>query len=183
MSVSLVRVDAVVALERCGGYATRPALLAAGAAKREISAAVTDRRIAAVLWGLEVAHQPGVHVTVARDRSPASLPGVDVHRADLAETEICGGLRVTTVLRTVLDCARTLPLADAVVVADSALRSGLVTVDELDSATASLTGRDTARVRRVVALADPQCGSVLESVAAVRRELAKAVPPSTQTAA
>jgi hypothetical protein len=160
---------------------------------------------AAVLWDLEIVHQPDTWVTVARDRSRASYPGVRVRRAAVDETAVRHGLQVTTPLRTVLDCAQVLSTAHAVVIADSALRKGLVTIDELQSAAATVIGRHAARVRRVAALADPRCGSVLEFllrftwedirlepdyvVATVRHELAKTLPQprrrsiSTQRAA
>ena len=119
---------------------------------------------AAVLWDLEMVHQPATWVTVPRDRSRASYAGVRVRRASVDETDVRHGLQVTTPLRTVLDCARELSLADAVVIADSAMRKGLVTIDEFRSAAASACGRRAGRLRRVAALADPRCGSVLESL-------------------
>jgi very-short-patch-repair endonuclease len=80
---------------------------------------------------------------------------------------------VTTAVQTVVDCALALPRLDATVVADSALRAGDVTVDELQEAVARLPGRrDAARARRVVEGCDPECGSVLESVQRVRMVLA-----------
>jgi very-short-patch-repair endonuclease len=80
---------------------------------------------------------------------------------------------VTTAVQTVLDCALAPPQLDATVVADSALRAGDVTLDELEEATASLRGRrEAARARRVVEGCDPECGSVLESVQRVEMVLA-----------
>jgi very-short-patch-repair endonuclease len=109
-------------------------------------------------------HQPATWVTVPRDRSRASYSGVSVRRASVDETQVRHGLQVTSPLRTVLDCARELSLTDAVVIADSALRKRLVTIDELRSAAAAASGRRAAKLRRVAALADPRCGSVLESL-------------------
>lgn len=78
-------------------------------------------------------------------------------------------LRLTSPEQTVLDCALTLPLIQAVVLADSALRSGSVTIEGLIRATAFLPGqRGVAQARRVLALCDPLSGSVLESVLRVR---------------
>jgi very-short-patch-repair endonuclease len=119
---------------------------------------------AAALWDLEMVHQPATWVTVPRDRSRASYSGVSVRRASVDETQVRHGLQVTSPLRTVLDCARELSLTDAVVIADSALRKRLVTIDELRSAAAAASGRRAAKLRRVAALADPRCGSVLESL-------------------
>jgi very-short-patch-repair endonuclease len=119
---------------------------------------------AAVLWDLKMVHKPGTWVTVPRDRSRASYAGVSVRRADVSETAERQGLKVTTPLRTVLDCARELSISNAVVIADSALRKKLVTIDELRSAAAAASGRRAGKLRRVAALADPRCGSVLESL-------------------
>lgn len=123
---------------------------------------------AALLWGLELVVTPTERtVTVGRNRSRAHRTGVRVHRADLAADArvLRDGLTVTTVVRTLVDLARSLPLAEAVAVGDSALRQGLVTLPELQAALRALpAGRGRDRVARVVALLDPRCGSVLESL-------------------
>lgn len=77
-----------------------------------------------------------------------------------------GPIRVLDVVETVLDCCRTLPHLEAVVVVDSALRSGAVTLDRLRGA-ALARGR-SRRVLRVLEAADPRSGSVLETVLRVR---------------
>jgi len=130
--------------------------------------AVVSGTSAALLWGLELAATPErLCVTVGRDRSRARRDGVHVRRADLADGDWLrrDGLRVTTVLRTVLDLCRSLPLAQAVAATDSALRRALVTVVDLRGALCRLpSGRGRDLVARVLALADPACGSVLESL-------------------
>lgn len=125
---------------------------------------VVSHDSAAVLWGLELAHQPEQHVTVPRNRSRTRYSGVVVTRATVGDTTVRQGLRVTTVLQTVLDCAAVLGTAHAVVVADSALRARLLTIDELRTAAAQVRGRHAGKVRRVAALADERSGSVLESL-------------------
>jgi hypothetical protein len=126
--------------------------------------AVVSHDSAAVLWDLEMVHQPHHRVTVPRDRSRATFDGVEVRRQSLAETEVRRGLPVTTPLRTVLDCARVLSIEEAVVIADSALRKGLITIEELRTSAAVSRGKAANKVRRVARLADPRCGSVLESL-------------------
>lgn len=118
---------------------------------------------AARLWFLETLHPPEqVHVTVPVDgRSRATSRGTRLHWNDLEPAEVRG--RVTSPLRTVLDCARTLPFADALAVADSALRRRAVERDELDVAVAGLVGRGTVRARRVVAAADGRAANPFES--------------------
>ena len=141
---------------------------------------VVSHDSAAVLWGLELAHQPGQYVTVPRNRSRAAHAGVTVRRAMVEETAVRQGLRVTTVLRTVLDCAAILELAPAVVVADSALRAGLMTVEELRTAALALRGPHARKARRVAELADPRSGSVLESLIRVLLAVAGLAPDTCQ---
>jgi hypothetical protein len=71
---------------------------------------------------------------------------------------------VTTPLRTVLDVATDHPFADALAVADSALRPGLVTRDELVAAAAGSPERGRARRLRVARAADPRADNPFESV-------------------
>ena len=84
---------------------------------------------------MELAHSPDRrHVTVPRSRNVRrdAVPRWQVHRCDLGPSEIARrqALRLTSPLRTVLDCARTVPLAAAVALGDSALRKGLVLLAE-----------------------------------------------------
>jgi hypothetical protein len=77
-------------------------------------------------------------------------------------------LAVTTAARTVIDLARTLPFAEGVVVADSALRDEKATKTEL----AKVLGTcprwpGVKQARRVVEFADERAESPLESVARV----------------
>lgn len=139
---------------------------------------------AALLWGMELATTPEKrHVTVGRDRSRLSRPGTTVHRSDLANDErvLRDGLRLTSALRTVLDLCRSLPLHEAVVVTDSALRRELVTVEELTGALRDLApGVGRQRIARVLQLIDPESGSVLESLCRVLLAQAGLAPEETQ---
>jgi very-short-patch-repair endonuclease len=139
---------------------------------------------AALLWGLELAATPGQPtVTVGRDRSRARLLDVRVHRADLEEQDVRwrDGVRVTTVLRTVLDLCRSLPLAEAVAAVDSALRRRLLTVAQLRAALLALpAGRGRGLVARAIALVDPRSGSVLESLVRVLLHVHGVRAPRTQ---
>lgn len=82
-------------------------------------------------------------------------------------------LRMTSRVQTSLDCAVTLPLLEAVVAVDSALRSGKVTLEELRRAAERLPGVEgVARARQILSLSDPLAGSVLESVLRVQFVLA-----------
>ena len=143
-------------------------------------AAVAAGRTAAVLRGWGLLHEPRrtVEVVVPHGHSRSPL-GVRVRQARHVRSEEVVPLRglaplpTTTPAQTVLDCALHLPWLEATVVADSALRAGDVTVDELREVVARLPGRaHAARARRVVQACDPECGSVLESVQRTRMVLA-----------
>lgn len=125
---------------------------------------------AAKVWGIELVHAPTRQcVTVPRDRSRSAWPATTVHRSDLAEDiTVRDGIRVTTVVRTVLDLCRWLPLAEAVAAADSALRSRRLSLGQLVGGCCDLpAGRGRDRVAQVVRMVDPACGSVLESLCRV----------------
>lgn len=79
---------------------------------------------------------------------------------NLADDEVRDG--VTTPLRTVIDCARQLPFDEALAIADSALRSGLVTREELDAM--RVVGAGAGAVRRVLDHADARSANAFESV-------------------
>ncbi len=132
---------------------------------------------AACLRGWGLLHEPcrTVRVAVHRGRSRVRLAGVRAsqrHRVATEELEVRAGeapLRVTTAVQTAVDCCHELPLLEAVVACDSALRSREVTVAQLRAAgLAQRSRRAAARVRRVVELCDPESGSVLESVLRVQ---------------
>jgi very-short-patch-repair endonuclease len=84
-----------------------------------------------------------------------------MHWADLDENEVDG--LVTTPLRTVVDCFRTMPFADALAVADSALRRELIDADRLAAEAARLVGPGAPAARHVAALADGKAANPFES--------------------
>lgn len=122
---------------------------------------VVSHTSAALLHGWSVATAPDrPHVTVPRGRRPGP-PSVHVHRVDLAPHE-CDGL-VTSQARTLLDCARSLPFAEALAVADSALRNGFGE-QALQALADSARGAGAARVRRVAEHATRLAANPFESV-------------------
>lgn len=180
--------DPVDALTRSGGIATAAELLALTTRKR-LRRAVTSGRIlhvsrsryalvsmdeargvaayidghlcllsAAEHWGWKVkwpARWPHVVVATAPDDPvDASLTVAALPRADLDGW-------ATSRIRTVLDCAAELPFDEALAVADSALRSGDVTRDQL---LAALPADASPGVRRVVEHASPLAANPFESV-------------------
>jgi Transcriptional regulator, AbiEi antitoxin/Protein of unknown function (DUF559) len=143
---------------------------------------------AAVIHGLDlVGSQRAGAVTVTRsprDRGSHSLrAGVSVHLAELPERHVIlkDGIRLTSVARTVVDLARTVPFAEGVAVADSALRDKQATRGELET----VLGRcarwpGIQRARRVIAFADPLAESVLESISRVAFHEHGLPPPELQ---
>lgn len=119
---------------------------------------------AAVHHGWKVKTPPlEVWVTVPRKRHVrVAVEGVQIRWANLSATERDAG--VTGPLRTVLDCARVLPFDEGLAIADSALRSGMVTASSLRRAAANARGPGSIAIRRVAAHADGRAKNPLESV-------------------
>jgi very-short-patch-repair endonuclease len=122
---------------------------------------VLSHESAAEHHGLDVVTTPlKPHVTVRRTqrRRNTKLPCF-LHWADVPELD-----GATTPVRTILDCARTLPFCEALAIVDSALRKGLVTRDELLAAAIAVRGPGRAQGIRLVEAGDARAASVLESV-------------------
>lgn len=124
---------------------------------------VASHGTAAGLHGLAIWREPAyLHVTVPLGTRRSS-PGVTLHRADLGVADRDPRLAATSLRRTLLDCGRTMPLLDAVVVLDSALRGGAVTAVALRAAAESARGHGAAALRCAVRHVDALAGSPLES--------------------
>ncbi len=120
-------------------------------------------RSAAAHHGWELKTQPEmpeVAINPRRRLAPERQAGVRIAWMNVAEDDVVAG--VTTPVKTVLDCARHLPFDEALAIADSALRSGLVTRADLDAAT--VRGAGAAAVRRVLTHADARAANPFESV-------------------
>lgn len=144
------------------------------------SAAVHDLRgvrshlSAALHYGWEVVGAPmRPMVTVPRSAHAArrDRKGVRLFWGTLTPEELAEG--VTSPAHTVLDCARTLPFGEALAVADSALRSGRVTRDELLLAAGRGPRNGRSRALRVVRAADGRAANPFESLL---RAIALGVP-------
>jgi hypothetical protein len=134
--------------------------------------AVFSHGSAAVLHGLPVwsTAVDRVHVTRNRRGSGARRAVVHVHGAPLAASEIIliDGMPVTSLARTVLDLARTLPMTQAVAAGDHGLTLGLRR-HELDAGLASMKRWPGIRAAwRVIEFLDVRSESVGESVSRVR---------------
>jgi hypothetical protein len=140
--------------------------------------AVLSHLSAALAHGLSVKTEPHRAVlTVPRNRRVSAVlrRTAEVHFADLTDDERAQGR--TSLLRTVLDCARTLPFDEALCVADAALRSGQVDHGQLVRAGRACRGPGAAKVRLVVEAADGRSANALESVLrAITLEECKVTP-------
>jgi very-short-patch-repair endonuclease len=179
-------VDAVDALTRLGGIGSTADLLRLTTRKR-LRHAVACRRVihvargryalptadlargiaaeidghlrllsAAAHWGWE-SKWPARYPQLGASRRPPRPVEAEVRVGDLPRSHLDGW--ATSRVRTVIDCAAELPFDEALAVADSALRHGDVTREELEAA----TGEDP-QVRRVVAHATHLAANPFESV-------------------
>ncbi len=154
--------------------------------------AVASHASAAVLHGLPTwgVRLDRVHVTRARRSGGRSGRQVHVHTAplDRDEVEAVDGIPVTSVARTVVDLARTLPFEPAVAVADAALHALIAEPERLAALQAAVAAalarsagwRGSPSARRAVAFADARSGSVGESRSRVAIQRAGLPPPVLQ---
>lgn len=130
--------------------------------------AVVSHASAAALHGLPLWRLPLDHVEITREPPARTDTGSRLrsHAARLpaAERGSLDGIPLTSPARTVIDLARSLPFAPALVVADAALFAKKVTAEQLSESLERSAGRPGARrARRVVAAADARSESVGES--------------------
>lgn len=103
------------------------------------------------------------HITIPRGRRlhDIDLASVAVRRMDLPPHDIDG--LVTGRGRTLVDCGRTLPFRDALVIADSALHAGFPQ-DEYDDLARAAKGPGSIRLRQVHARADGRVTNLFEAL-------------------
>ena len=144
-----------------GTYAG-PALDASRAAAAAVSG-VLSHRTAALAWGwgvLSDPERPDVPLPKDRRLSAERRASITMHRTDLGPDDVDGDR--TSQDRTLADCLRTLPFAEALAVADSALREGYPPA-RLQALTRDLRGPGAARARRTAVLADGRAANPFES--------------------
>lgn len=132
--------------------------------------AVDSHLSAALLHDLPVLRPvPLPWQTVPRSWGDAPREGRELRWADLRPHDLCvqGDRLATAPLRTVLDCARMLPVREAVALADAALHRGLIDQGRLRLAGRQARGPGAPRIRRACELADRRAESVNESLARV----------------
>ena len=136
------------------------ALLAAG------EGALLSHRFAGKVYGLE-GTPPSVRfdVSVSEGRRPRNVPRATIHRTELGPDDIagCRGFPVTSIARTVVDLARTLPIETGTRVIADALRTRRVSVAAIEQTILALARCiGIQRARHALANADPRLESVLE---------------------
>jgi very-short-patch-repair endonuclease len=120
---------------------------------------------AAAIHGWELAtapDRPAVVVPRNRNVPPRRRAGTHVRWRDLEPHEVHG--HVTSPHRTVIDCARDLPFAEALAIADSALRHRDVDHDELVKRALAASTTRRASVRPVEGRASALAANPFESV-------------------
>ncbi|TCC58589.1 hypothetical protein E0H73_25010 [Kribbella pittospori] len=118
---------------------------------------------AASTWQLPLLVVPEKpHVTVPPNRHPRPGPPAVLHWAAVDADERRD--RTTSLLRTVVDCARVLPFGEALAVADAALATGYLNREELLAATVAMRGPGCPNARRTALAATGLSGSILESM-------------------
>ncbi len=156
--------DGALVRDAPGHYALPTADAARRAVRRVNGVAVG--RSAAAMWRLPLKTQPmRPEVAVPRgrrvrpeDQQACHVQWRALHAHDVHEGE------VTTPLRTVIDCARTLPFDEALAVADSALRHHRVTRDQLLAAAQAVPRSGRAAAVRVAQEASGKAANPFESV-------------------
>ena len=151
------------------------------------SRSVGSHRSAALVYGLGLVGGPESVTEITRTPggrgSRTGDLGVLVHIAALPPGHVVSyrGVPLTSVPRTVIDLARTLPFAEGVAVADSALHARLTSKSEL-ATVISDCGRwpGLRRAREVTAFSDARAESVLESLSRAAFRQAGLPPPDLQ---
>lgn len=155
-------------LEQWGGVATRGTLIAATSRAAVDDAVRAAHRLTGVLVGTSAALHHGwpvlrpparPQVAVPRTRRQVDAAGVDIRWPRLGPDDMCG--IATSPERTLADCMRG-PFAEALAVADSALRDGFSPA-RLRAVARDLRGPGSASARRVAALADDRAANPFES--------------------
>lgn len=146
-----------------------------------------SHRSAALIYGLGLVGRPGSVAEITRapgDRgSHTGDLGVRVHVAALPVEHVVSyrGVLLTSVPRTVIDLARTLPFAEGVAVADSALHARLTSKTALAGVIADCPRwPGLQRAREVTAFSDARPESVLESLGRAVFHQAGLPPPDLQ---
>ena len=175
---------------RLGGgfYALRaiaddPDVVLAAMGRRLPSRAVFSFRTAAWLHGLDLPPCDPVEVTVPSASRISRLTGIAVRRSDISaiETATRRGYPTTSVVRTLADLGRRLPLVEAVAALDMALHKRLLKSDDLRLwVCAHERYPGIRRLRQTIELAEPATESVMETRLRLLLVMARLPRPQAQ---
>ena len=146
--------------------ADKPALLLEAVHRRLPAAAVFSGQTAAWLHGLDLPPCDPVEVTVSESSGISARAGMVVRRAELSEEDVVErrGMRATSAVRMLADLSHRLPLVEAVVAMDMALRREAVDLGQLQAYLGAHPRRKgVARLRRAIELAEPASESAMET--------------------
>ncbi|MGQ0846289.1 MAG: type IV toxin-antitoxin system AbiEi family antitoxin [Sporichthyaceae bacterium] len=160
---------AAVAVDPVQGHALECAAVLLALTPRYFAAASSAAR----LYGLDWLEKPALEV-VLLTADPLvhgiNRDGYLLRQAPLPDghTTRRHGIPLTSPARTLLDLASELPFMDSVVLVDSALRRGLVTMEELETVLEGAAGRPgIEQARLALRFGDPASESALESASRV----------------
>lgn len=120
---------------------------------------------AAWLHGIDVTPDDPIEATAPKHAGVSGRAGMMLRRSDLRNDVVTvRGIRTLSVARMLADLCGRLSLTEAVVVADAALHSGRIRIQELAAWADAKPRRHGIRaLRRVIALADPATESPMET--------------------
>ena len=105
---------------------------------------VFSHESAAVLWGLDLLTVPQMLDAYSRSHCATDRERIHRHKTAISPDEVTRlpgtSIMVTTVARALQDCARSMPFREAVVLADSIMRRGLMDPREVTEILLKLTG-------------------------------------------
>jgi very-short-patch-repair endonuclease len=140
-------------------------------------------RTAAWLHGLDLPPCDPVEVTIPDECGVSGRAGVSAYLSNFANGDVVQrrGLPTTSALRTVTDLGRRQPLVEGVVAVDMALHARLAGLADLWAFIDAHRGaKGTARLRRVLNLAEPAAASAMESRLRLQLVLAGLPRPEVQ---
>lgn len=145
------------------GTPVTPALLTQGALLVQPTASFASHHTAAALLGGIVPDSAEIHLGAA-NKLRLTREGITVHRykhcPDLTKRF---GVLVTSAAQTFLDLSATLSLIDLVVLGDSLVKKGRVTVGEIVAAADDFSGRGARRAREAAVLVRAEVDSPQET--------------------
>lgn len=133
---------------------------------------------AAAIHGLALYTTPRTIHAGSTYRTGRKDPKVSYHHTPQLLPETKALLPVSSLLDTVIQCATTLPLSEALIIADSALAQGL-NYDDAQEALNNISGHGHKKVHRIAELMSPLCESPGESITRVFLQK-HGYPPATE---